>query len=511
MTRKTKLLAIGLDAAEQSLIRRWMDSGDLPALAGLSKRAVRARTTNEPGLYSGSVWPSIFTGVSAARHGRYFYRQLRSGTYQTYHFGPDDLKHPPFWMALSDAGLRVAVVDVPKSPLTAGLNGVQVVDWGTHDPELPTVSCWPREFSEETTRRFGVDPVGQCDAADRGPEDYRDLRRRLIARIDSKCALIEHVLGQGGWDLFLAVFGDSHCAGHQFWHLHDPEPGHRAPPDLEGLLKDIYVALDRAIGRLLEQVDPDTTVLVFTSHGFGPHYDAAALLDEILRRLEGRPAIHWPKVTNPVRAAYRALLPVDLRTRLRPLAARSFNLVERVDDLSASNDRATRKCFMVPSNDNCGLIRVNLVGREPHGRVRPGAEFDAFYEALAADLMEIVNLDTDQPVFKEVLRTRDHCRGGRIDDLPDIIVRYNREALIQRIHSKKIGTFARQSLASRSGDHRPEGLFFVSRPGLRPGSLDQAVPAMDLAANMAAALGVSLPDVDGGPVPGLFRAESVAV
>ena len=33
MTRKTKLLAIGLDAAEQSLIRRWMDSGDLPTLA----------------------------------------------------------------------------------------------------------------------------------------------------------------------------------------------------------------------------------------------------------------------------------------------------------------------------------------------------------------------------------------------------------------------------------------------------------------------------------------------
>ena len=67
--RKTKLLAIGLDAAEQSLIRPWMDSGDLPVLASLRDRAVWGRTTNEPGLYTGAVWPSIFTGVSAGRHG----------------------------------------------------------------------------------------------------------------------------------------------------------------------------------------------------------------------------------------------------------------------------------------------------------------------------------------------------------------------------------------------------------------------------------------------------------
>ena len=159
MTRKTRLLAIGLDAAEQSLIKQWMESGDLPALAGLRERAVCGQTTNEPGLYSGAVWPSIFTGVSAARHGRYFYRQLNTGTYKTCHVSPDDLKHPPFWKALSDAGLRVAVIDVPKSPITEGLNGIQVVDWGSHDPEHPAVRCWPPELSEEVTRRFGVDPA----------------------------------------------------------------------------------------------------------------------------------------------------------------------------------------------------------------------------------------------------------------------------------------------------------------------------------------------------------------
>ena len=116
------------------------------------------------------------------------------------------------------------------------------------------------------------------------------------------------------------------------------------------------MALDREIGQIIDQIGPDTTVMVFTSHGIGPHNDANALLDEILRRLESTPSIHWPKVTQSVRSLYRSFLPVDLRTRLRPLAAKVFSSVERIDDLSVAHDRQGRKCFMLPSNDNCGSI-----------------------------------------------------------------------------------------------------------------------------------------------------------
>lgn len=505
MTQKTRVLAIGLDAAEPSLLRRWMESGDLPALAGLKERAVWGRTTNEPGLYTGAVWPTIFTGVSAARHGCYYYRQIVNGTYRTTPFRPDDLKHPPFWQAVGEAGRRVAVVDVPKSMLTEGLNGIQVVDWGLHDPSFPSVRCWPPALAEEVTRRFGVDPVGQCDAADRTPQQYQDLRTRLLERVDRKRSLIEHVLHQGDWDLFLAVFGDSHCAGHQFWHLHAGEDGQPKASGLGDPLKDIYIALDRAIGRIIGQVNSDTTVMVFTSHGIGPHNDANAFLGEILRRLEGTPGIHWPNVTHAVRSVYRSFLPVDLRTRLRPLAAKVFNGVERFDDLSGARDRQGRKCFMLPSNDNCGTIRVNLVGREPRGRVRAGAEFEAFCASLAESLLEIVNLETGEPVVKEVLRTADHYAGDRLDDLPDIIVRYHRGTPIRRISSARIGEIESESPSCRTGDHRPEGLFFISRPDLRPGQLSDTVPAMDLAPTMAAFLGVDLPDVDGKPIAAVLR------
>lgn len=504
--KKTKLLVIGLDAAEQSLIRRWIDSGDLPNLANLSEQSVQAPTTNEPGLYTGSVWPSIFTGVSAGRHGCYYYRQIVNGTYRTAHFRPDQLKHPPFWKAVSDAGRRVAVVDVPKSMLTEGINGIQVVDWGLHDPSYPRVQCWPPSLAQEITERFGVDPVGQCDAADRSPGQYRHLRDRLLVRVDRKRSMIQHLLRKENWDLFLTVFGDSHCAGHQFWHLHEPENGVHAKDGLEDLLRDVYVALDKAIGQLLKEVSSDTNVMVFTSHGFGSHCDANHLLDEVLRRLEGTPNSRWPRIMQPVRSFYRSTLPVDLRTRLRPLAGKMFEGVESIDDFSVARVRQGRKCFMLPSNDNCGNIRVNLVGREPRGQIRAGQEFDDFFSSLAEDLLQIVNIDTGQPVVKEVLKTAEHFCGDHIDDLPDIIVRYHRGSKIRRIHSAKIGDVEGDTRASRTGDHRPGGLLFVRGPCLGSGHLNAAVPAIGLAPTMAAMLGIELRSVDGVPVEALLRA-----
>jgi predicted AlkP superfamily phosphohydrolase/phosphomutase len=147
MARKAKLLAIGLDALEQSLVRQWMESGELPALASLQERAVRGSTTNEPGLYTGSVW------------GCYYYRQIVNGTYNTVHFLPEHLKHPPFWKALSDQGLRVAVIDVPKSMLTENLNGIQVVDWGLHDPSF--ASAWIR-WANATRRTAAQRNTATC-------------------------------------------------------------------------------------------------------------------------------------------------------------------------------------------------------------------------------------------------------------------------------------------------------------------------------------------------------------
>jgi predicted AlkP superfamily phosphohydrolase/phosphomutase len=195
MSRPPRVLFIGLDALDPDLTRDWARTGVLPTFAELSNRGTTGVTRNPEGLYVGAVWPSFFTGVSPARHGRYCYKQIVTGTYTIQRFQPGHLKFHTFWTTLSDAGRRVAIVDVPKSPLAANLNGIQIKDWGTHDPEWAEgFQTTPAELAAEIIARYGSDPVGDCDKIERTADGYRVFARNLAKRIEQKTAICTDLL-----------------------------------------------------------------------------------------------------------------------------------------------------------------------------------------------------------------------------------------------------------------------------------------------------------------------------
>lgn len=109
-------------------------------------------------------------------------------------------------------------------------------------------------------------------------------------------------------------------------------------------------------------------------------------------------------------------------------------------------------------------------------------------------------------MVKEVLRS-DHVFPGEYrDDLPDLLVRWNRDRLIRAVTSPKTGEVAGEDTGTRrSGDHRPEGLLLVRGPGIPAGPLRETVLAEDIAPTLAAMLGVTLATADGRPIPGLSR------
>jgi predicted AlkP superfamily phosphohydrolase/phosphomutase len=228
--------------------------------------------------------------VSPAEHGRYCFDQIITGSYSNVRFIPRNVKKEPFWNVLSRAGYRVAVIDVPKTFPSENINGIHVVDWTGHDPE-GDFCTWPPVLASQIASRFGRDPlIGTCDALQqRGMPEFTCLRDALLTRVRMKLDLVQYFLDQSNWDFFLAVFSESHCVGHQCWHLHDAtHPRH--DPEVTAALGDpieqVYIAIDAAVGQLLKRIGEDTTVFVVASHGMGPHYDGTFLLEEVLRRLE---------------------------------------------------------------------------------------------------------------------------------------------------------------------------------------------------------------------------------
>ena len=157
----------------------------------------------------------------------------------------------------------------------------------------------------------------------------------------------------------------------------------------------------------------------------------------------------------------------------------------------------------MPNNGNYAAIRVNLIGREPRGRVARGAEYDAVLAGLRTDLLALENPETGVPLVHEVLRTDDHYDGPLRDWLPDLVVDWNRDAPITDARSAKVGTIRGMTQATRSGDHRPPGLLAVRGPGTVPGRFAPNVKATDLAPTIAAFFGVEMADIDGRPIDAL--------
>ena len=498
-----RILFIGVDAADKDLIFQWSAAGVLPTFRRLLEAASWGLTVNPLGLFVGAVWPSFFTAGSPARHGRYCYRQLQPGTYDVQRFLAHRVEAEPFWEALSRAGRRVAVVDVPKARPAAQLNGLQVVDWATHDPDPAGFRTAPPSLAREIESRFGRDAMGTCDARGSGESVARRLRDELRSRVERKTALLQHLLDRERWDLFMGVFTESHCAGHQLWHLHDPQhPQHdtTVARALGDPLRDVYIAIDAAVGKVMASAAAETTVFVYCSHGMGPHYEGNFLLDDILRRLEQVPAPPVRRgLTDGLRWGWQRT-PNVIRAFLRPLRDR---LANRLSQVPIPLD-PSRKCFAVPNNEVDGAIRLNLLGREPRGRIRPGLECDQFCDTLRRDLLDIRNVDTGRPAIRNVYRTRDIYQGPHLDDLPDLLVEWDRSAPISCVSSPKIGTIVRQAPQGRTGDHKPDGILFALGPGMQAGRWLQPAAVTDVAPTIAALLGVALPDTDGRPIAALI-------
>ena len=492
MSAPPRVLFLAFDAMDRDLVLEWAAAGILPTFRSLLARSLHGPTHNPPGLLVGAVWPSFFTGVSAARHARFCYEQLVSGSYTVKRIYAADLKPAPFWIAVSQAGRRVAIVDVPKSPLDTRINGIQLSNWGTHDPDLGvTFATSPPPLAAEIEARFGADPVGDCNLIERSPGGFAAFARSLKRRIEAKTDICRDLLPRGDWDLFLAVFAESHCVGHQCWTLHDEThlSHDRALAQAVGdPLREIYVALDRALGELLLRAGPVKPVFVLTSHGMGPHYDGTFMLDDMLRRLD-------PPLTTP---------PAGLVSRARGFARRILHQAPPATRSARDEaERPRRRVFAVPNNDVYGGIRVNLIGREPRGRVQPGAEYDALFTELRRQMLEIENLDTGAPVVRDLIRVDRIYAGERLCELPDFYVDWNRDTPIARVSSPAFGVLEKTFIGVRTGDHRPEGFFWATGPGIVPGRRLETVSVMDFAPSVAARLGISLDDVDGVPIRGL--------
>ena len=502
-----RLILLALDAFDAALMRRWTAEGKLPAIRGLMERGTSGLVRGPTGFFVGSSWATFYTGLNPAGHGFYRLDQLEPGTYDF--FRPLDhatgMGGTPIWTQASAAGLQVAALDTPLARLDQAVNGIHVVGWG--DFERPGYVTSPPGLADEIFAAVGEYPrSGVADRPRRTVEEFANFVASLELGVEQKTALTLELLDRDDWDLFMQVFSESHCVGHQCWHLHDPaSPAH--DPQMAAAIGDplerVYRAIDRGVGSILERAG-NAHVLVFAVHGMSSWRSANGLLDEILYRLgvTTRPVPPPDSVPQPDSRVQRL---GKTLYRLKVTDNRLYGrLRARVGGSSASASSyrhpanvfgwaevASSGCFRVPAGFPVSGIRLNLRGREPQGILNPGRESDAFVEQLANDLLAIVDERTGSALVAAVHRTDSLYAGERRDALPDLMVEWtfaltgtmahaNGRGATVRARSEAIGVVEGTNRYHRTGDHVPKGFFAYAGPGIPVAERKQPVDLVDL-------------------------------
>lgn len=485
------VVMIGLDAAEVSLIDQWSASGELPNLAAIRERGAWGALEGNAHLFAGGVWPTFYMSRDVPSHGLYHNKLWRPSAMRCEVPADEWFPAPPFWERL-DPALRTAIVDVPMTVARPRpLNGLHLAGWSTHD--VVARGSWPAYLWTELQHEFGAPAMPAELFGAQSAATLERLRSQLLRATAQTGRLAEKLLKRERWDLFIATFGALHRGGHYLWDQSQIDGG---PPELGGALRELYAAVDRALGQVLTAAPSDARIMVFALHGMGPNSTWADRCTEMLERIQTGAArapkrglmyqakrkLPWPMVR-----AVTTRLPHSVQNRLVSLwSARMY-------------DWSTTRVFPLPM-DHAGYVRINLRGREPQGIVTPGDEYRAVCDSLADAFMSFRDLATGKPIVAQVHRLDDLAPPDADfrDQLPDLVIEWSDVPVTSSpgVVSPRFGemrwTPTGRLPSGRAGNHRSQGWFMAAGEGIAPGSEAPGHRILDLVPTACQWLGADL-------------------
>lgn len=504
----SKVLIIGLDSADAELIERWSDEGALPTLAALRREGTWGRLGTSAEVMHVSAWPTIYTGTTPGRHGLYHAYQVRAGEQEIRRADVEANPVPPFWKYLDDAGRRCIVVDAFMNCLLPDFRGIQILEYGTWTWFTDPVTT-PGHLRREILRRFGPYPAPEHLEVFTVPEPIR-FRDRLIRGAAVKADVARWLLTEQPWSMAFINFGEPHGAGHYLWHVsdatHPAAPAGGPPAGAENALRDVYAAVDTAIGRILDEVDDRTTVIITSGDGMGPNYAGCHLVPEALHRLGlfhaagvGKTADRERSGRRPRRSpasVLREAIPLSVRHAVTRCLPRSVRYRLNLKWANSNIDWSRTSVFCIP-NSNEAYLRVNLEGREPLGRVDPASYPDLLAE-LGAHLAELVVPASGRAAARRIFAIDELFPGPERPHLPDLVVSWDPDArVLDELHSERCGRIkgvaGYQTAPYYTGNHRPNAFVLARGPHVPAGGTLADGDILDIAPTTLALLGVDPP------------------
>ena len=287
--KKNKTLLIGWDAADWKIIGPLLAKGHMPALQKMINNGVYGNMSTMNPPYSPMLWSSVATGKTPDKHGVMGFVEVVPGKQALRPVTAHSRKARAIWNILHNQGLKSNLVGWWPSFPAEPINGVVVTDKFQKvniDPTKPSPikkgSIHPEDLLEELRelRMFPYEVTSEhilpfIPNAAKIDQEAKENPLEPFATMLTQNVTIHNVstylLRETEWD-FMGIyfdFIDHFC--HAFMKYHPPKLKAIKQEGYE-MFKDVinsaYRFQDMMLGRVLDMVDEDTTVIVMSDHGF---------------------------------------------------------------------------------------------------------------------------------------------------------------------------------------------------------------------------------------------------
>ncbi len=447
-------LVIGLDGATWKLLRPWMEAGDLPHLKSLVDSGVSGDLTSVVPFLSPPAWTSAVTGVNPGKHGIFDFLKRLPNEMTFVNETSRSRRVPAIWQLLSDAKIKVGVINVPASDPPDAVNGFMISG-------MPHTGITGYTYPPELEAQLTGYRIDRMDLSiEDGTEDR--LLEDIMATMRSRAENVNRLLDTEEWDMAWVVFTSTDRIQHFFWQYMDPQwPKYdeEKASRYGTAIHDLWVELDGHLGTILETArrrkGADLPIVVLSDHGFGGVHREFRMQSFLRNPGAGEP---------PLSCTY------------------SFET-------------------------NGSLLYLNVEGREPNGVVSKSD-----YEAVRNDVLDRLKRTRDPETglgpARATYRREEAYIGRYADKGPDIVMTPSPEVYISndRGYREPWGTPS----YTFSGHHEMEGILIATGGPFVRGRLDSGATLLDITPTILYLLGQPVPNYcDGRVLTALFQPDYV--
>lgn len=401
--KRAPVVVIGLDGAEFDLLLPWIEAGELPHLGSLlDDSAVGELETVYP-ILSPVCWTSAATGVNPGKHGIYDFQKMPEGGDEPIIETAEHRRALPLWMLLSDAGYRVAVMNVPMTYPPDPVRGAMIS--GFPFPSGDVNITYPPELQE----KLGEYPIDYLGLSMRNRTPHK-LYQDFLAGQSARGRVALEFLESGRYDFCWFVFTGTDKVQHFFWQHMDPNHPNHQPElvkEFGSAILDLWKKQDAILGELLAALPDEALVLVLSDHGF----------DAIYRQVN---MANW-----------------TAKAQVDPLLDR----------------------YAIPKL----LITNGLLHHFIEGRLPGSSDREAFLDEFLARFAELRDPETGQSPIESVFRREEIYEGRLLEKAPDVVFHETAKYYVTKgiPDSVELPVFQDVWSTSFSAHHRPHGILAI--------------------------------------------------